>query len=82
MPLGIGILEVATLVITTLIVIGVFLSRSGHHRAALVLLGCEILAMILTPADLFSMLVVAAAFAGVYFAGTRQLHLSPTMTAE
>ncbi|MCA9192988.1 MAG: hypothetical protein KDB03_14530 [Planctomycetales bacterium] len=71
MPLGIGYFELAAILFCSILVFAMYLGRLKQRSRFLVLLGCVVLASVLTPADLFSMLVMAVAFLAVYFWGTR-----------
>lgn len=71
MPFSIGYLELATILVIAVMTISMFLGRFSCRRWSTAILGCVTLAAILSPADLFSMSFMAAAFIGVYFVGTR-----------
>lgn len=71
MSLGIGPLELTTILFAAIVVLATYLGRSGIHRWSVVVLGCLMLAAVLTPPDWFSMLALAAAFIVVYTIGTR-----------
>ncbi len=71
MPFGIGYLELATILICTFSASAMYITRMPQRSWAIVVLGCVTLASVLTPADLFSMLVMAVAFLGVYIVGSR-----------
>lgn len=80
MPFGIGYLELATILICTAAASAMYITRMPQRSWSLVVLGCVILASGLTPADLFSMLILAVAFLVVYILGTRQpLKRTPTI---
>ena len=71
MPLAIGYLELATILVTAVVTSTMFLGRFSYRHWSAVNLGCVTLAAILTPADLLSMLLMTIAFIGVYLVGTR-----------
>ncbi len=76
MPLELGLFELAATLFLGLISIACYVGGSRHFRWSLTTFACVALASILTPADMFSMMLLALAFLAVYFAGTR--HLRPT----
>ena len=68
----IGNLELATTLLVGVAAVMMTIRRSRYYRWILVIFGCMSLAAIVTPADLFSMLLMSVAFLAVYFAGTRR----------
>lgn len=73
LPFGIGTLELASVVAVAAVTFTMFIGRMPYRRWSAAILACAVLAAILTPPDLFSMLLMSAAFLAVYFGGTRHL---------
>ena len=82
MPLGIGMLELIMLGLTATAVCVMYFSRLRFRHWSVVLLGCAALASLLTPADLFSMLVMTLVFVCVYYAGTRHQSVHTPVAAS
>jgi Sec-independent protein secretion pathway component TatC len=78
MPFGISYLELAAILVVAIVACAMYFARVPQYRWCFVALGCVTLAAVLTPADLLSTLLLAAAFAAVYFAGTRHPRLRST----
>jgi Sec-independent protein secretion pathway component TatC len=72
MLLQIGYLELAATFVVGAAALMMFIGRSRYYRPMLAIVGCMCLAAIVTPADLFSMLLMTIAFLAVYFVGTRR----------
>ena len=70
MPFAIGFLELAAVLAVGGVAVTAWIAGSPHRRWAVVAFGCLLLATLLSPADLFSMLVMAVTLLAVYFAGT------------
>lgn len=71
LPFGIGTLELAAILLTAVLTLTIFIGRFSYRKWSAVILGCVTLAAILTPSDVFSMLLMATAFVAVYCVGTR-----------
>ncbi len=71
MPFAIGFLELATILVLAVVSFALFLGRFSCRRWSFAILGCVTLAAILTPSDLFSMLLMAIAIIGAYLLGSR-----------
>ena len=71
MPFSIGISELLTTLLVALPTIALYCRRDSRYRWSFAALVCATLAMVITPADLLSMLVLFAAFLGVFIFGMR-----------
>ena len=80
MPLGIGYLELAAILVCAVVASVMYIARMSQGSWYLVVLGCVMLASVVTPGDFFSMLIMAVAFLAVYFVGTRH-PFKPSPTA-
>ena len=79
MPIGIGTLEAVVIIAAAAsVAFGIFTKRISFRHWCVAILGCASLGALLTPPDLFSMLLFAIAFAAVYFLGALRYKHSHT----
>lgn len=76
LPFGVGMLELTVVVVVAAVTFTMFVARISYRKWSAAILVCVALAAILTPPDLFSMLLMSTAFIAVYFGGTRH-HVAP-----
>ena len=80
MHFGIGSLELVAILMSAAVSVAMFVRRDTGRRWSIAVFGCVTLAAILTPADIFSMLVMASVLFGVYLVGTRHYNI-PKLTS-
>ena len=79
MPFGIGTLELAAIFVVAIFVL---CARPIHISWRVAFLGSVILATVITPADLFSMVVMAVVIMAVYFVGSRHGKAWPSLLRQ
>ena len=79
MPCGIGTLELAAIFVVAILA---FCARPIHISWRVAFLGSVILATVITPADLFSMALMAVVIIAVYFVGSRHGKTWPSLLCQ
>lgn len=71
MPFSLGAIELLLLVALAIPVAILYARRHRHFRAGVAVFVCATLAALITPADIVSMVLLFAAFVGVFLFGSR-----------
>ncbi|QDT04881.1 Sec-independent protein translocase protein (TatC) [Rubripirellula lacrimiformis] len=79
MPFSLGAIELLLLAVLAIPVALLYARNHRHHRVGVAIVACAALAALITPADIVSMLLLFAAFAGVFLFGSRY-RLDPPST--
>ncbi|TWT47946.1 Sec-independent protein translocase protein (TatC) [Rubripirellula amarantea] len=81
MPLSLGAIELLLLSLLAIPVALLYARNHRHYRAGIAVVVCAALAALITPADIVSMLLLFAAFTGVFLFGSRYRLDPPATTA-
>lgn len=73
--LGIGSIELIVLLLVAISALGMYLMQLSHWRWGVAIFGCTFVSAFITPADVYSMLVMAATLLCAYIAGSK--HVRP-----
>lgn len=78
MPFSLGSVELLLLAVLAILALLLYIRQHRTHRAGIVAFVFALLAALITPADTVSMVLLFAAFTGVYLFGSRYPLDTPT----